>query len=83
MAVELESTVKLIPSAGRYEDLEYDNEYIVDKLYDVYLSGSIHDEHQPSHLVVSPPDPDHCVTKCREEYGNPCERFVLHRYTTL
>lgn len=72
---DLSKRPKLIPSAGRYEDLEYDNEYIVDKLYDVYLSGSIHDEHQPSHLVVEPPNPDHCVTKCREEYGNPCERF--------
>jgi len=72
---DLSKRPKLIPSAGRYEDLEYDNEYIVDKLYDVYLSGSTHDEHQPSHLVVEPPNPDHCVTKCREEYGNPCERF--------
>jgi len=72
---DLSKRPKLIPSAGRYEDIEYDNEYIVDKLYDVYLSGSTHDEFQPSHLVVSPPDPDHCVTTCREEYGNPCERF--------
>lgn len=60
---------------GRYSDLEYDGEYIMDKLSSVYLSGSIHDEHQPCHLVVTPPTPDHCVTKCREEYGNPCERF--------
>ena len=60
---------------GRYSDLEYDGEYIVDKLSDVYLSGTIHDEHQPCHLVVTPPTPDHCVTKCTEEYGNPCERF--------
>ena len=49
---DLSKRPKLIPGAGRYEDLEYDNEYIVDKLYDVYLSGSIHDEHQPSHLVI-------------------------------
>lgn len=60
---------------GRYEDLDYDGEYIMDKLSSVYLSGSIHDEHQPCHLVVRPPTPDHCVTKCTEEYGNPCERF--------
>ena len=60
---------------GKYADLNYDGEYILDKLSDVYLSSTIHDEHQPCHLVVTPPTPDHCVTKCAEEYGNPCERF--------
>ena len=61
------------PSSGRYTDLEYDNEYIVDKLHAVYLSGSTHEEMQPSHLLVA--DPEHCVTTCRQEYGNPCERY--------
>jgi electron-transferring-flavoprotein dehydrogenase len=63
------------PSSGQYTDLEYDGEYIINKLDAVYLSGSTHEEIQPSHLVVAPPDPEHCVTKCAEEYGNPCERF--------
>tara|TARA_Y100001954_G_C15225507_1_gene320923 strand:- start:56 stop:502 length:447 start_codon:yes stop_codon:yes gene_type:complete len=69
--------------AGKYADLkdQYMNSdgYILDKLSAVYLSGSIHDEHQPCHLRVEPEKfgfaPDHCVTKCTEEYGNPCERF--------
>ncbi|MCO4774329.1 MAG: electron transfer flavoprotein-ubiquinone oxidoreductase [Deltaproteobacteria bacterium] len=43
------------------------------KLDDVYLSGVLHDEDQPSHLKVA--DPDICRTKCAEEFGNPCTRF--------
>ncbi|MBM74047.1 MAG: electron transfer flavoprotein [Proteobacteria bacterium] len=70
---------------GRYSDLKQhykgadENPYIIDKLTAVYFSGSIHDEHQPCHLKVRPEirnfAPDHCVTQCTEEYGNPCERF--------
>ena len=81
----LSSLPKMV-TPGRYEDLEKhyrgaddDDAYIIDKLTAVYLSGSIHDEHQPCHLKVRPEirsfAPDHCVTKCTEEYGNPCERF--------
>jgi electron-transferring-flavoprotein dehydrogenase len=43
------------------------------KLDDVFLSGTIHEEDQPSHLQVA--DTDICWTKCTEEYGNPCTRF--------
>ena len=31
------------------------------------------DEHQPCHLQIE--DTNICITKCTEEYGNPCERF--------
>lgn len=55
------------------DDLTYDGSYLMDKLTDVYHSGTKHDEHQPAHLHVL--DPDVCATKCTEEYGNPCERF--------
>jgi electron-transferring-flavoprotein dehydrogenase len=58
---------------GKYADIEYDGEYIIDKLTAVYLSGTIHDEHQPCHLLIE--DTDVCATKCVTEYGNPCERF--------
>ncbi|MCP4806139.1 MAG: electron transfer flavoprotein-ubiquinone oxidoreductase [Proteobacteria bacterium] len=58
---------------GKYPDLEYDGTYIIDKLTDVYLSATKHDEHQPCHLKVA--DTEICATKCAEEYGNPCERF--------
>ena len=55
------------------DDLNYDGSYLIDKLTDVYHSGTKHDEHQPAHLHVL--EPDVCATKCAEEYGNPCERF--------
>ena len=44
-----------------------------DKESDVYASGTMHEEDQPCHLVVT--DPDVCVSKCKEEYGNPCQYF--------
>jgi len=44
-----------------------------DRLTDVYHSGTKHDEDQPAHLHVA--DPGICETRCREEYGNPCEKF--------
>ncbi|HCP48534.1 MAG TPA: electron transfer flavoprotein-ubiquinone oxidoreductase, partial [Deltaproteobacteria bacterium] len=43
------------------------------KLDDLYLSGTLHDEDQPCHLLVA--EPDICKTRCTEEYGNPCTRF--------
>ena len=45
----------------------------MDKLSDVYLSGSVHEEDQPSHLVVN--DPSICVDRCTKEFGNPCQHF--------
>tara|TARA_R110002126_G_scaffold10067_10_gene45072 strand:+ start:881 stop:2566 length:1686 start_codon:yes stop_codon:yes gene_type:complete len=45
----------------------------LDKLTDVYLSGALHEEDQPSHLVVV--DPTICVDRCTQEYGNPCQHF--------
>ncbi|HIF41545.1 MAG TPA: electron transfer flavoprotein-ubiquinone oxidoreductase [Planctomycetes bacterium] len=45
----------------------------MDKLTDVYLSGAIHEEDQPSHLLVV--DPTICVERCTQEYGNPCQHF--------
>ncbi len=44
-----------------------------DRLTDVYHSGTKHEEDQPAHLHVA--DPNLCETRCREEYGNPCEKF--------
>ena len=44
-----------------------------DRVTDVYHSGTKHDEDQPAHLHVA--DLNICETKCREEYGNPCEKF--------
>ena len=44
-----------------------------DRVTDVYHSGTKHDEDQPAHLHVA--DLNLCETRCREEYGNPCEKF--------
>jgi electron-transferring-flavoprotein dehydrogenase len=51
----------------------YDGKYLLDKLTDVYLSGTTHDEHQPAHLKIV--DTEICATTCKEEYGNPCTKF--------
>ncbi len=45
----------------------------LDKLTALYTSGTRHEENQPAHLLVS--DPTLCVTRCVQEYGNPCLRF--------
>jgi len=44
-----------------------------DRVTDVYHSGTKHDEDQPAHLHVA--DTNVCETRCREDYGNPCEKF--------
>ncbi|MCB9917445.1 MAG: electron transfer flavoprotein-ubiquinone oxidoreductase [Planctomycetes bacterium] len=44
-----------------------------DKVTDVYASGTTHEEDQPCHLVVT--EPDVCMTRCKQEYGNPCQYF--------
>lgn len=53
--------------------LKFDNQYLYDKLTDVYNAGAMHEEDQPSHLVV--PDRDLCSVRCTQEYGNPCTKF--------
>ncbi len=52
---------------------KYDNEFTYDKVSDVYKSGTQHEEHQPSHLVIA--DYDICNDRCVKEYGNPCQHF--------
>ncbi len=44
-----------------------------DRLASVYFSATEYDEDQPVHLKVA--NTDICVTKCKEEYDNPCTRF--------
>ena len=53
--------------------LEFDGTYLVDKLTDVYNSGTMHEEQQPAHLKIV--DTEICATTCKEEYGNPCQHF--------
>ncbi len=44
-----------------------------DRLAGVYFAATEHDEDQPIHLRVA--DTSICMTRCAEEYGNPCTRF--------
>ncbi|HEU5481256.1 MAG TPA: electron transfer flavoprotein-ubiquinone oxidoreductase, partial [Candidatus Tumulicola sp.] len=50
-----------------------DNVLTFDKLTDVYNSGTMHEEDQPSHLKVA--DTNICRDRCTVEYGNPCQYF--------
>jgi len=43
------------------------------KLEDVYHSGTVHDEDQPTHLHIL--KPDICHPRCTAEFGNPCRHF--------
>ncbi len=55
------------------EKMKFDNVYTFDKVSDVYYGGVVHDENQPPHLLIL--DTEVCVTRCTEEYGNPCFNF--------
>ncbi len=50
-----------------------DNVLTFDKLTDVFNSGTMHDEDQPSHLKVA--DTNICRDRCTVEFGNPCQYF--------
>jgi len=52
---------------------KYDGTLFLDKLQDVYLSGTMHGEDQPSHLIV--PDTNKCYDVCVATYRYPCNRF--------
>jgi electron-transferring-flavoprotein dehydrogenase len=52
---------------------EPDDPAMVDKLTGVYLSGTLHREDQPSHVIIH--DQRVCVEQCYPIYGSPCTRF--------
>jgi electron-transferring-flavoprotein dehydrogenase len=52
---------------------EYDGAYGLDKLSDIYISGTMHEEDQPSHLKVL--DRSVCLDTCRGTFEYPCNRF--------
>jgi electron-transferring-flavoprotein dehydrogenase len=51
----------------------YDGAYALDKLSDVYISGTQHNEDQPSHLKIL--DRDVCINECVDAFLYPCNRF--------
>lgn len=66
-------TQKLSECGNTMSRPKFDDGASMDRLTDVYHSGSVHEEDQPSHLLVL--DPDICVNRCTKEYGNPCQHF--------
>jgi electron-transferring-flavoprotein dehydrogenase len=44
-----------------------------DRVSAVFFAGNSHEESQPVHLKVA--DTGICVTRCAQEYGNPCQYF--------
>ena len=61
------------PAASSEERFKGDGKLTFDRLTDVYHSGTRHNEDQACHLHVL--DTNICLTKCVEEYGNPCQYF--------
>ncbi len=55
------------------EAFKFDGKLTFSKLDDVYRSGTKHEENQPAHLRLA--DTNICNTRCKEEYGNPCQYF--------
>lgn len=51
----------------------YDGRYSLDKLSDIYISGTMHDEDQPSHLKIL--DHSRCLNTCVGTFQYPCNRF--------
>lgn len=51
----------------------YDTDVHLDKLSNVYNSGTLHEEDQPSHLKIQ--DPSVCIDTCVAKYRYPCNRF--------
>ena len=52
---------------------KYDGTQFLDKVANVYLSGTMHGEDQPSHLKV--PDTSLCYDICVSKFRYPCNRF--------
>src|SRR5438270_755277 len=53
--------------------MKFDGVLTFDKVTDVYNGGVLHEENQPAHLLIL--DTEVCITRCTEEYGNPCLHF--------
>jgi len=50
-----------------------DGELFFDKLSSVYLTGTMHDEDSPNHLILK--DPALCRNHCEPLYKSPCNHF--------
>jgi electron-transferring-flavoprotein dehydrogenase len=50
-----------------------DGNLFFDKLSSVYLTGTLHDENSPNHLLLK--NPDTCRSVCEPQYKSPCNHF--------
>lgn len=50
-----------------------DGQLFFDKLSSVYLTGTMHDEDSPNHLILK--DGDICRSVCEPKYKSPCNHF--------
>ena len=51
---------------------KYDGKWMLDKVSDVYIAGTIHEEQQPAHLKIA--DSNICQ-ECWTKFRSPCNRF--------
>ena len=51
---------------------KYDGKFMLDKVSDVYISGTIHEEKQPAHLKIANRD---LCQECWTKFRSPCNRF--------
>lgn len=52
-----------------------------DRLTDVFMSGTKHEENQPCHIHIL--DPQRCIKECLPKYGAPCLLFCPARVYAL
>ena len=66
--------MKPLSHSGQNREVpNYDGSLTFDKLTDIFLSDTAHEEDQPCHLRIQ--DFDICNNRCTVEYGNPCQHF--------
>jgi electron-transferring-flavoprotein dehydrogenase len=51
---------------------KYDGKWMLDKVSDIYISGTIHEEKQPAHLKIANRD---LCQECWGKFRSPCNRF--------
>ena len=69
----MQRLAELPPESEGPPRIRFDGRLTFDKLSDVFMSDTAHEEDQPCHLKVQ--DLDICHNRCTIEYGNPCQNF--------
>ena len=73
----MKKLAELAPDGGAEAHLlgpaKGDGKLTIDKLTDLYHSGTKHEEDQPAHLIIQ--NTDVCNQRCIQEFGSPCQNF--------